>query len=278
MSAPGEPLGQRGPGQREPVGQREPGQREPVGQREPSFGELVARAMRGSAFAHLEPGRLPSGRELLRAVGGLRGVVESVLPGLAFLLAFAVTSIVLVVPQRTVLLWSVGAPVALCALFLVVRLLARRPLRPAITGVLVAAVTAVLALLTGRAQDSFVPGIVINAVSLAVLLLSIAVRWPFIGVLVGALAGDVSGWRADAARRRVLTIGTWFWVGLFALRLAAELPLFLAGQTAWLAAVKLVLGVPFYALVLWLTWLFVSPVFAAGDAPEESPDEGPAAA
>jgi hypothetical protein len=59
----------------------------------------------------------------------------------------------------------------------------------------------------------------------------------------------------------VLTVATWVWVGLFALRLAVEVPLYLTAQVELLAAVKLVLGVPLYAAVLWVTWLLVRTVF-----------------
>lgn len=245
---------------------------------EKSFGELFSQALRGSALAHLAPGSLPSGRELVAAVGGARGIVESILPGLAFLVAYAITQLVVGAPRETVLLWSVGAPVVLCVVFLVVRLLARQPLRPALTGILVAAATAALALITGRTQDSFIPGIVINTVSLAVLLVSLAVRWPLIGLIVGALTGDLTGWRTEPAKRRVLTIATWFWVGLFALRLAVEVPLFVSGATGWLAAAKLVLGVPVYALLLWITWLFVGTVYSASSAaPSAAEDDAPSA-
>ncbi|MDM4763202.1 DUF3159 domain-containing protein [Galbitalea sp. SE-J8] len=241
------------------------------GAAQPGFAELFTTALRGSALSRLAPGELPSGAELLRVVGGVRGVVESVLPGLAFLIAFAITNIVLGLDQPVVVAVSVGVPLVLCIVFLVIRGIAREAVRPALTGVLVAAVTAVLALITGRAQDSFVPGIVINVVSLVVLLVTLVARWPLVGLVVGALSGDLTGWRAVPAKCRVLTIGTWFWVGLFALRLVVELPLYLASLgdsaafTPWLAAAKLVLGVPFYALVLWLTWLFVSPAFAPAD-------------
>lgn len=229
---------------------------------EKSFGELFSAAMRGSALGKLAPGELPSGRDLLGAVGGARGLVESILPGLAFLVAYAVTSILLGAQQSIVLVWSVGAPLVLSVVFVAVRLLARQPVRPALTGVLVAAITAALALITGRTQDSFIPGMVINAISFTVLLVSILARWPLVGLIVGALTNDLTGWRADVAKRRVLTVATWMWVGLFVLRLAVEVPLFLTAQTAWLAAAKLLLGVPVYALLLWVTWLFVSSAFA----------------
>lgn len=235
---------------------------------EPTFAEAFQAALGKAGFARVKPGQMPTGRDLLAAIGGIRGLIESILPGLAFLIVYSVSRIVLHSPDY--LVWSVTVPIVLCVLFVLARLVMRQALRSALSGVLVAAVTAALALFTGRAQDAFVPGIIINVISLLVLLISILVRWPLIGVFVGALTADLTGWRADRAKRRVVTIATWMWVGLFAVRLGVEVPLYLASMTDWLAAAKLFLGVPLYALLLWITWLFVGTVFGSTD---ETPEE-----
>ena len=230
---------------------------------EPTFAEAFSAALGKAGFAKVKPGEMPSGSDLVAAVGGIRGLVESILPGLAFLIVFAVTSQVLKLPQPTILLASVGTLVVISVLFLAARLLAREPIRSAIVGIVLAAIMAAFALLSGKPENAFVPGIIINLVSLLVLLVSIVVRWPLIGVFVGALTSDLTGWRADKAKRRVLVLATWMWVGLFAVRLIVEVPLYYAGYTDWLAVAKIFLGVPFYAVLLWVTWLFVGTVFSS---------------
>jgi hypothetical protein len=135
----------------------------------------------------------------------------------------------------------------------------------AVTGAVLLAITAFLTLITGRAVNNFVPGILINAVGFIVMLASILARWPLVGVLVGLLFGDVEGWRKDAAKRRILTIATWFWVALFAIRLAIEIPLYYADNVAALGVVRLITSVPLYAVCLWATWLLVRGVYA-GDS------------
>ena len=55
------------------------------------------------------------------------------------------------------------------------------------------AISAVLVLVTGKAVNNFVPGMVINAVGFVVMLVSILVRWPLIGLIVGLLFGDTGG-------------------------------------------------------------------------------------
>jgi hypothetical protein len=243
----------------------------------PSFSEelsaVFASALGRAGFARVAPGTIPRASDLLAALGGVRGILESVLPSVAFLVAYTLSAIVLGSPDY--LVWSVGAPVVLSVLFVVARLVSGQQLRSAITGAVIAGVTAALALITGRAADSFLPGILINVVSLVVVLASLLARWPIVGVIVGLLSSDVTGWRADAGKRRVLTVATWLWAGLFAVRLAVEVPLYLADLADWLAGAKLVLGVPFYATLLWITWLLVGTVFATDDGAPASEIDPP---
>jgi hypothetical protein len=149
---------------------------------------------------------------------------------------------------------------------------ARSTLSSTITGGVLLAISAVLVLVTGKAVTNFVPGMIINAVGFVVMLVSIVVRWPLIGIIVGLLFGDTEGWRKDAAKRRILTIATWLWVGLFAIRLALEVPLYFANNVAALGVVRLITSVPLYALFLWATWLLVRGVYA-GRSSDNDEDE-----
>jgi hypothetical protein len=219
---------------------------------QPGFRESFSEAMRKTGFGQVEPGEVPTGKSLLKAVGGVRGLVESILPGLAFLVLYAATRNVAV---------SVLVPVALAVVFVVIRLVTHTPIGQAFAGIVGIAISAALALVSGRAEANFIPGIVINIVSLAVLLVSILVRWPLIGVIVGFLTNETTQWRQQKAKRRVLYLATWLWAGLFALRLVVEVPLYLAHEAEWLAGTKLLLGVPLYAGMLWVTWLLVRAVY-----------------
>ena len=55
--------------------------------------------------------------------------------------------------------------------------------------------------------------------------------------------------------------------------LAVELPLYFTDQTSALATAKLLLGVPLYAIVLWITWLLVRSVWSFGMSPSDSSEE-----
>lgn len=219
----------------------------------PSLSEAAATAARKSGFGKVTPGETPTGSALLGAMGGIRGLVESILPGLGFLVVYTVTGN---------LLWSVLAPLAVAVLFIVIRIAMKQPWTSAIGGLVFLGLSAGLALLTGQAKDNFIFGFVINGVFLTVLLISLAVRWPLIGVIASLITGEGPDWRDDKAKVKVAVIATILWCGLFALRLGVELPLYFADNTQALAALKLVLGVPLYALMLWVTWLLVRTAYA----------------
>jgi hypothetical protein len=225
----------------------------------PSFADAVAAAARRSGLGHVEPGTTPTAGALLAAVGGIRGLVESILPPLLFLVIFTITQ--QLVP-------SVLAPLGLALVFIVVRVVARQPVLTAVVGALGVGLSAGLALLSGRAEDNFLPGLIINAVLLVVMLGSLAVRRPLIGVMVGLMTGD-STWRADPAKARVAVIVTILWAVLPALRLAVEVPFYIAGDAAGLAAMKLLLGLPPYAILLWVSWLLIRSAWSGASAAED---------
>ncbi|MBB5631832.1 hypothetical protein BKA04_000055 [Cryobacterium mesophilum] len=233
-------------------------------EREESFRDALNSAVRKAGIGQVAPGEVPTGASLLKAVGGIRGLIEAVLPGLGFLIVYAITREVLP---------SVVAPVALALVFVVIRLVSKTPLTQAFAGVFGVALSAGLALFTGRAEDNFALGLMINVASVVVLLVSIVVRWPLIGIIAGVLTNELTEWRQNKAKRRVLTVATWLWVGVFSLRLVVQVPLYFSGQTELLAAVKLLMGIPLYAAMLWITWLLVTSVYRRVGEPK-SDDAG----
>lgn len=224
---------------------------------EPSLREAFGFAVRNAGIGQVAPGEMPTAASLLKAVGGVRGIVEAILPALGFLLIYAATEN---------LAAAVLVPVAIALGFVVVRLVSRSSVNQAFAGVAGVAISAGLALFTGKPEDNFVPGLIINAVSLLVLVVSILARHPLIGLIVGVLSNDGLEWRNNPAKMRVLTLATVLWCGLFLLRLVAELPLYFAGEVELLGTVKIVLGVPLYAVMLWVTWMLVRSVYRRENA------------
>jgi hypothetical protein len=229
--------------------------------------DMLKAALRRSGLGRVAPDETPSAATLLIAMGGIRGITESILPGLLFLVTYTITRNLL--PASSALWASVGAPVVIAVAFIVIRLVRREAFTSAIAGALGIAISAAIALLTGRAEDNFVPGFFINAGILLVMVISLVARRPLLGVLGALLLSDPE-WRSDRAQLRVAVIATWLWVALAVIRLGVELPLYAAHNTGALAAARLITGVPLYAVILWLTWLVMR---TAWTAPERVVDD-----
>ena len=225
-----------------------------------TFAQGMAAAARRAGFASAADGEPITGHALLAAMGGIRGLVEAVLPGLVFLIVYTFTRST--VPDQSLLL-SLIAPVIIGVVFAVLRRAVRQTVTPAIGGLLGAGFSAVLALFSGNAADAFLPGFWTNGAYGTVLLVSALVGWPILGLAVGFLMNDGIAWRDDPSKRRVLTVLTLCWAALFALRLIVQLPLYFSNNVEWLGAAKLIMGIPLYAPLLVVSWLMVRSVYPA---------------
>lgn len=220
---------------------------------EPTFSEALSAAARNAGIGKVAPGETPSAAALLTAIGGVRGIVEALLPGFLFVAIYSLT---------LELAPAVLVPVGIAVVFVLVRAFTKTPLSSAVVGLVGIGLSAGLALVSGRAEENFVLGFILNAGYVVVLLGTLVARWPLIGVIVALLRAEGTTWRADRAKFRVAVVTTVLWTSLFALRLAVQVPLYLAGQVQALGATKLIMGLPLYAAVLWITWLLVRTVYA----------------
>lgn len=151
------------------------------------------------------------------------------------------------------------------AVLAVVRLLRREPLQNVIAGFAGLGIAAYMANRTGQAEDVFLFGLLVNVTYGIAYLVSILVRWPLLGVLVGLATGQGMSWRADPALLRAYTKASALWVGLFAVRLAVQAPLYFAGeaQLGWLAGARLAMSWPLFLLVAYLSWVIIRPAYRA---------------
>ena len=143
------------------------------------------------------------------------------------------------------------------ALLAGLRLVRRDSVQNVVAGFVAVGVAAWLANRTGQAEDFFVPGLLINVVYGLGYLISIVVRWPLLGILVGLATGEGMGWRSVPYLLRAYTIASWFWVALFGLRLAVQLPLYLSESVVALGVARVAMGWPLFLLCLWLSWLVI---------------------
>lgn len=212
------------------------------------------------------------------AVGGWRGVIESAAPTLVFVVVMAV--------RPSALVAALAASLAVSGAALAARLAQRQGLTQVLGGAVLALVSAAWAWRSGEASNFYATGLLINAVWLAGCLLSLAAGRPLVGILMGLWRAAAGGGSArpdggadaeDAARSRPAGRGgrrrdparaaehrrhraaTAVLAAMFALRLAVEVPLYLAGAAGVgaLGVARLVLGLPLFALTAWFVWLLV---------------------
>ena len=207
--------------------------------------EQVAQRLAGHT-AVTQTGQL----DLLASVGGIRGILEATVPALVFLIGFIVTSHV----------WTAALLAVVVALIAsLMRIVQKQSVMQALAGAVGVVICAAVALMQGSAGGYFVPGFYISAAYGLAFLISMTVKWPIMGLIFGWIRGEGVSWQRDAIRRRKYQLATFFLVCVFTVRLAVQLPLYLAGEDVMLGVMRLLMGVPLYGLALWFGWLVSRP-------------------
>ncbi len=181
--------------------------------------------------------------QLAKALGGRRGILEGAVPTALFTILFLTTHD---------LRLSLVVSVAVAVLAVVMRLAQRSTVQFALNALFGIAIAAVFAARAaggdGTPEDAarafFTPGILYNAAYAAVLVLTIAVRWPLVGFLVGSVAGDPTAWHRDRPLVRLCSTLTWILAAPCILRVAVQGPLWLDHQVGLLGASKIAMGWP----------------------------------
>ncbi|RBY90872.1 hypothetical protein DQ240_00440 [Blastococcus sp. TF02A-26] len=126
---------------------------------------------------------------VLDQLGGWRGMLDATLPTIAFIVANSLGGL-------RVGIWSaLGAALAV----FVVRLVRRESVQQAFSGLFAVGVAVAIAAYSGQARDFYVIGIIRNAAIGLLLLGSVAVRWPLVGVIAEFLAPSHLGAMATHA-------------------------------------------------------------------------------
>jgi len=202
--------------------------------------------------------------QLAKALGGRRGMLEAGVPTAAFTALFLTTHD---------LKMSVLIALGCAAVLLVLRLSQRTSTQFVLNSVFGIGIGALFAWRAARgggdANDQalayFLPGIIYNLVYSVVMVLTIVVRWPIVGFMVGSVTGDPTGWREDRAVVRLCSRLTWLLVLPCVVRVAVQAPVYLAGRNGWwdqdsavatLGVAKLAMGWPLQVASLTaMVWL-----------------------
>lgn len=210
---------------------------------------------------------------LVRAIGGWRGLFDSGVPAAVFVLVYLISGAVTGDSNLALALWLAIASGVVVAIW---RLLRRESLQQVFAGFVGLGVSAFVASRTGRAEDFFLPGILLNLAYGTAFLVSILIRWPLLGVVIGFITGEGLAWRSDRSLRRAYAAASWIWVGVFGLRLLIQVPLYLAGAVGPLGVARIILGWPLFLAAAYLSYRVLRPALAqhrerVGD---RTPDSG----
>jgi hypothetical protein len=182
---------------------------------------------------------------LFAAVGGWRTVAEGVASRALFLVAYLLTDQVL-----TSALIAVGGVL----LFAVIRVFTDRKYWQAAGGLALVVLSAILASSTGRGIDFYLPSVLLAVGGGTVFLLSMCLRCPVIGLVVGGARGEGFGWRRDRARLRRYQACTAVFLAKSGLATAVMLPLYLTGKVLALGIASTLLGAPAMGVCVYLSW------------------------
>ncbi|MEI6762617.1 MAG: DUF3159 domain-containing protein [Actinomycetes bacterium] len=186
--------------------------------------------------------------KILSALGGTRGLIDSGIPSVLFLVVFNFGH-----HLRTALI----ASIALSIVLTIMRVLKRESLQHALSGLFGIAICALFAGHSGKASAFYLPSIYKNIAFLILYATANLLRFPLLGLVIGPIIGENLEWRKNVARRKAYTNAGWLWVAMFALRIAIQYPLYRANKLNELGVANFFLGYPLYLIVLWGSWQII---------------------
>lgn len=188
---------------------------------------------------------------MAEAIGGWRGMIESALPTVVFVAVVSVRHGEI----RLAAIVAAASAVVLAA----IRLARGRTLRYVAGGLVGVGFSAFIAARTGRAENFFLPGLLLNIAYAGAFIGSIAARRPLAGYLAALLSGRdaFGGWHRDPRARAPATWASWVLAGVFVARLVVQLPLYLTDRLVALGFAKVAMGLPLFGLGIWVAWLIM---------------------
>lgn len=192
---------------------------------------------------------------LAHLLGGKRAALDATLGPVAFGVGYLATSSIG---------WGALAAVVVTAALGIWRLGKGDKPRAVLIGLFGVVLAALVALYTGKAEDFYLIRIVSNAASFLAFVVSVAIRWPLLGVIVGGLLGQKGAWRHDPDLLKAYSRASLLWSMQYLVRLVVFIPFWLAGNTAALTLSNIVLTWPLIVLVLAGAWLVIKRTLPPG--------------
>ncbi|MFF3492425.1 DUF3159 domain-containing protein [Streptomyces sp. NPDC002795] len=187
---------------------------------------------------------------LFEAFGGVRGMVETVLPGLLFVSIFTVNKD---------LHMSAIAALAVSLVLVAVRLVMKGTIKHAFSGVFGVAFGVVFAMMTGNAKDFYLPGMLYTLGLALAYIVTTLCGVPLIGLILGPVFKENLSWRTrNPGRKKAYGKASWAWGLILLAKCAILFPLYWWGDTTQFGWVLVALKIPPFLLAVWLTWVFLA--------------------
>jgi Protein of unknown function (DUF3159) len=197
--------------------------------------------------------------KVLSAFGGKKGLIDSGIPSVIFLVVFNL---------RDILQDALYASVAVSILLTIIRLISRDTVQHAFSGLIGALICAWFANRTGNPSDVFIPKLLTNLGYGTVYLIANLAGWPVLGLMLGPILGENLLWRNDPARKKAYLRASWLWVAMFFTRIAVQYPIYKSGNVNLLGTVNLAMGYPLFIATAYGSWMILKTV------PQAKPHHG----
>jgi hypothetical protein len=189
--------------------------------------------------------------KILDALGGKKGLLDSGLPAVLFLIIFNISD-----DLQVALYGAIGTSIVLT----IIRLAMNDTIQHVISGLIGVLFCAYLANRSGNASDFYIPKLLTNLAYGSAYLIANLAGWPIIGVILGPLLGENFLWRKNPQRKRAYMRAGWLWVAMFFGRIAVQYPIYKSGNVNLLGTVNLAMGYPLFIATAWGTWMILKKV------------------
>lgn len=186
--------------------------------------------------------------KVIGALGGVKGLIDSGLPAIVFLVTFNVTD-----ELRTAIWGALGLSLVLA----IYRLARKDTIQHSISGVVGVLICTYFANRSGNATDFYVPKLLTNLGYGSVYLIANLAGWPILGLVLGPLLGENLTWRNNPKRKKMYMKASWIWVAMFFSRIAVQYPIYKSGNVNLLGTVNLAMGYPLFFAAAYFTWVII---------------------
>jgi hypothetical protein len=186
--------------------------------------------------------------KVINALGGTKGLIDSGLPAIVFLVVFNVSN------DLKAAIWGALSLSIILAIF---RFARKDTIQHSISGVIGVLICAYFANRSGDATDFYIPKLLTNLGYGSIYLIANLVGWPILGLVLGPLLGENLSWRKNPARKKMYIKASWIWVAMFFSRIAVQYPIYKSGNVNLLGTVNLAMGYPLFFAAAYGTWLVI---------------------